>query len=84
MFGVSLESSWVQDNGLLRGGRDFGLVRPLEAKNILRLLQVLPVLFIAFHNKILNKFDHVLCKIAQWVKFKYLPWYQCYIAAMLG
>ena len=45
---VPLESSWHQYGNLVDGGPDFGLLRSLEAKNILRLLQVLPAHFTVF------------------------------------
>ena len=48
LSGVLLESSWPQYGDLMDGGPDFGLLRSLEAKNILRSVQVLPVHCTAF------------------------------------
>ena len=48
MGGVPLERSWPKYGDLMDGGPDFGLLRSLEAKNILRMVQVFPVDFTAF------------------------------------
>ena len=45
---VPLERSWPKYGDLMDGGPDFGLLRSLEAKNILRMVQVFPVDVTAF------------------------------------
>ena len=86
MCEVPLESSWPKYEDLMDTFPDYGLWRLLEAKNSLMLLQVLPVLFIAyactfyyFSSNLPIKFEHAFCNILH----SGARLNACYIAAMV-
>ena len=58
MFGVSLESSWPQDDHPVGAFPDFRIRVEKSGENSFVLLQALPVLFTAFTCNVPIVFDH--------------------------